>query len=425
MNGAFTAYYHYKNDTDKMPKYMSYADAATILGLDTEAKYPLVRSFAGSTSKHNVVVLIMESWGSAYVGRERAIGGSFTPEFDKLAKEGAFFTNCYAVEQRSVDGIQSIIGGIPPVGNAFSIGEYHEPKFHNGLGTIASRNGFDTIFVQTSKRRSYRLDSITKFFGFKRYFGMEDIPLLLKYPVPKASDTGWDYDGLMFLKGQLDNTSEPFLATLFSGTTHMPYPPLPAPFNTYNDKPQFGDVLRYSDYSLGEFIKAAKQEEWFKNTIFIITADHAMVMDDSRVLDYPENYHIPLLVYAPAFVKPARYDYMVSQLDILPTIIELAGLKGDIAVIGKSVFDENAQHYAFTGNKSSSGLLYGDYFVEMSENIIFNSPYVGSKLLYKPLIPSLAVYNSADATEELKVAYELLAYIQMVAELLENDRWDY
>ena len=181
LNGLFTSLrYMTENEAVSNDIYSFYDDNQAhdfILSLkNTNCINPFSK-----TSKPNIVFILLESWSSYYVDAFSGSNMQLTPNFNRLASEGIIFMNHYSPERRSISAIQAILLGIPPMDNI--------PKLGFGLETIAgsgnlasnlSKNGYDTIFIQSSKRNSFYLDIIAKSIGFKEYYGMEDIKQILE-----------------------------------------------------------------------------------------------------------------------------------------------------------------------------------------------------------------------------------------------------
>jgi phosphoglycerol transferase MdoB-like AlkP superfamily enzyme len=403
VNGIFSMY-KYSSHARKPVKTPYTIDEASVnLGIDNSVQYPLLKGYEGKPSKKNIVIIVLESWSAYYVG---ALGSKFnvTPNFDNLSRNGALFVNHYAPEKRSIDGLQAILTGIPVVpGEIPSLGFGLEIKATGNIGTIAGKNGYDTIFMQTSARRSYYMDAISRSLGFKRYYGMEDYPIVFDYPDSKSSVFGWDYDAMAFLNEQIDGEGN-FLAILFTGTTHTPYPELNAPFNQeYNterdEESAYLNTLAYSDFSLGRFIEAESKSEWFKDTIYIITADHtAGKYEDVK---FPLDYHVPLLIYSPDNVAAGRFEKITTHVDIMPTVMELSGIAGGIAVAGSSVFDDETPGRAIIKEGETVGIVKDSGWVKVLDSTIIDS--------------------SGEGLEEL--AKEALSYQQVMNTLIDQNRW--
>jgi len=321
--------------------------------------YPLFQSSkqdAPLDSRHpNIVVMVLESWSGKYVGSVGGIKG-ITPNFDDLASQGALFTNFYAIGHRSTDGITAGCCSIPTYQDLQIIGTSLEQNRFLCLADILGRSGYDSFFLHGAKTGSFGLNAFSKVAGFKRYIGKEDFDL-----GANEADATWgvyDYVALNRLNVELREAQKPVFAVWFSLTSHSPYE---LPSEKYRVTPETEpdhellDTLKYSDGAIGRFFQQARKELYFENTIFVLFADHTAgsILKGTR-----ERQHIPCLVYAPALLKPKRVDVIGSQLDILPTILELTGNKTSVTTFGRSLLDEDSvRRYAFVDQGGHYGWL--------------------------------------------------------------------
>jgi phosphoglycerol transferase MdoB-like AlkP superfamily enzyme len=341
LNGAFTGVRAMMRRGHVRAHFFPEEEARRIVGV-SDAKYPLERTVPSRTPRHNVVFVLLESWSAHYVDSFGQRGFGATPRFDALAAGGARFTRFYAAGQRSYEGLQATLTGLPSLPGM--------PTLTSGLATRVSRlgamardAGYRTLFLQASNRRSLRLDAIAAATGFAEYYGQEDMPVRLEYPDPSGAAFGWDYELYRLLLDKLHGERRPFFAYLFTGTTHTPYPRLPARFMTrpHDDgEAGFLNALSYADWSVGELIDAARSEPWFANTIFVFTADHTRGGTVAHSLD--QSFHVPLVVYGPDLVAPREHDVVGSHLDVLPTLADLMGIGGTYSAIGTNLFEKEA-----------------------------------------------------------------------------------
>ncbi len=222
LNGAFSAYHASSRGGPVAPRFFEPAVAYGELSLG-ETGYPMRRQLQGARPTGlNLVILMLESWDPRYIDSYSGAGLGITPHMDSLVRSGLKFENCYAASQRSVDGIQAMLTGVPPVLGQPRLGWGLQLANLTEIGTIARGHGYETLFVQSSKRRSYRLDSVAKSLGFQHVYGREDIPLLLDYPQKAAPKWGWDHETLQFALARIDQFDTPFLAFVFTGSTQPP-----------------------------------------------------------------------------------------------------------------------------------------------------------------------------------------------------------
>lgn len=406
LNGCFTSY-HFSRKSGKfeVKQYFKEKELGRILKLDERPNpdFPYEQVSHGEFGKKNVVFVLMESWGSKYIDAISGHGYGVTPHFDALAKEGRLFVNFFASGQRSIQGIQATLTSIPPFAGLPSIGRGLEVYNISKVADLAGKNGYETVFVQSSKRRSFRIDAIADALGFAHYYGMEDMPILLDYKDPEASKFGWDYESYMFLKGKLDTFEKPFLAYLFTGTTHVPYTDVPERFHRYehdqNGENGYLNTISYSDWSLGEFMKEAKKSKWYANTVFIFTADHTVAT--SKEESYLDKFRVPLLIFIPG-EAPAVDRRSASHLDLMPTIVDLIGYKEPFSAYGTSLFNGRSNGVMIS-ESSSIALVKDDGFVRHSLNRVLDSNLSGEK--------------------QKEYENELLAHYQLINTLLKKNHW--
>ena len=111
----------------------------------------------------------------------------------------------------------------------------------------------------------------------------------------------------------------PFMSLLMTTSNHRPYTYPDGRISIASPGGREGGVM-YADYAVGKLIEWSKEKPWFKDTVFIFVADHTHGAGGKVELN-PQKYHIPLIFYAPGFIKPARYERLASQVDIAPTLL--------------------------------------------------------------------------------------------------------
>lgn len=308
-------------------------------------EYPLARVRSGSHHgrRPNVVVLMLESWDAAHVDATRRAMGlppyGVTPNFDALAQQGQLFTRFYANGERSMDGLAALIAGIPTLPGTAYIGMGMEQNRMAYLGDMAKQEGYETVFLQSSKRSSFHVDSIAAMAGFSSYLGAEDIPAT-GHSTNTTERGAWDYDTFHEANRRFADARKPFVGFIFTASTHLPFQ---SPGDRWQKfvpdtlERRFLNSLYYADWALGEFFKEARQAGYYDNTIFILTADHVSGFA-AKAGDVPSMHHVPLLVIAPG-LKPGIVARTGGQVDVIPTLAELADWHTAQAGIGHSLLD--------------------------------------------------------------------------------------
>lgn len=389
-----------------------------------DTQYPFLRrkSFPNTPQKQNLVVFIMESWTADYIGSLSGETPSATPFFDSLAMSGTLFTNFLANGHRSVVAIPSILDSIPGFysnsltgkGNSF-IESQSEVNNYIGLGNILLKQGYTTSCHHGARRGALGFDIHSKLSGFLNYYGMEDY---LKSG-GSSRDTVWgvwDEEFFQDALRRMDKFQSPFCSVIFSLTSHEPFripPHQQKLFEQYANETNLQVALRYSDYSLQQFFQLAREKPWFENTIFIITADHTT---HSKMNNFYSCFHIPLLIYAPGLIAPQICNTIGSQVDILPTVLDLLHISATHNSMGSSLMDTERTHYTVV----TDGSLYG----------IFNNQFVLLNDLEKnfglydyhldPILKNDIQIKYPDIAQKLRRS--LLAYIQSVSNAIAQNR---
>ncbi len=311
----------------------------------------------------NVVIFMMESLSQDHMGRVNGQKG-FTPFIDGLAGKSLFFHEAYANANRSIEGIPAVLGGIPALGaDPFLVSSYANAEF-DGLGSILSEQGYTTAFFHGGKKGTMFLDKFAVRAGFQKHFSKED------YPNQADMDTSWgvfDEPYFQYVADKLDQMHEegkPFAVGVFSLTAHFPFN---VPEQYKNRLPEGPiPVLRsqaYADIALQHFFDTAKDRPWYKDTLFIVTADHGThVHLDNYKKDPLGEWRIPIIYFHPSIEWP-KVDTAqpVQQIDILPSILDFLGISSDHLIpLGRSVFKPgprtvvvktNAGIYGIEGNE--------------------------------------------------------------------------
>lgn len=332
----------------------------------------------GEESKPNVIFICIESLSAKYLG---AFGNNeqLTPTLDSLSKVGLSFDNLYATGTRTVRGMEAITLSIPPTpgrsivkreknNNLFTIGEVFENKgytrtfFYGGDGYFDnmdkyfSGNGFDVVdrgrgFLPTgdivTNRKNIEDDEVT----FENAWGVCDGDIYRK--VLKEADLSFE-------------TGKPFFNFIMTTSNHKPYT---YPDNKIDVPSGTGrnGAVRYTDYAIQEFLKSAKQKPWFKNTVFVIMADHCASSAGRWELDVA-NYHIPAIIVNLENGAQEHIKKLCSQIDVFPTLFAQLGWNYESNLFGRDVMKmDKSDERAFIGNYRKLGLLKGSELMVLGD----------------------------------------------------------
>ncbi len=429
LNGFFSVYRTIKDDGYKNNHFpFEKALHITKSMLDSNNTYyvtdqaPIQRAFVQpKRKKYNVVFVLIESWGAEHLDSYtpyEALG--VTPYFTYLSNHGMRFDNFYANGSRSIYGITTIMTGVakptgfPPIGSGL---EFSKLSY---LGSILKDNGYDTLSMQGSSRRSYRMDSVMNLSGFDQYYGKSDIPNAETID-EGYSDGGigtFDYNTLHFLHQKINTLKPPFCSFVFTASTHTDFHVPQKKYEKFEPSLSgytgFLNTMYYADSAIKRFMNEVKDEPWFDNTIFIFTGDHGYqsaarglskkMRHVKKAVSSIEHHRVPLLIYAPKIITPSKNRTLGSHADILPTVIDLLGLKNSYSSIGSSLLDPNVhKRFVYIQDGSMMGLITEQGYVKHNyENII-----------------------ETNLTDPQEVADQLLSVDKVETILLNTNRWNH
>ena len=168
------------------------------------------------------------------------------------------------------------------------------------------------------------------------------------------------FDGALAQMDSLHKTGKPFYTMILTVSNHKPYtyPAGRIPQNPLEHRRTF--AVRYSDWAIGRFMRAAQSHAFFDNTLFVIMGDHGARVYGAAEIPLP-SYEVPILYYAPKFVKPGtRINTMTSSLDVPPTILSFLGLNVDAPFFGFDVFaTDSTRGRAFMTHNNELALMRG------------------------------------------------------------------
>tara|TARA_B100000575_G_scaffold232120_1_gene193395 strand:+ start:305 stop:2167 length:1863 start_codon:yes stop_codon:yes gene_type:complete len=325
--------------------------------------------------KPNIVIFIIESMGREYWGelnKNRNIKNfkSFTPFLDSLSKQSLIFPNAFATSRKSIHAMPSILAGVPSFETAYTSSYYSRQKLES-IVSISNALGYDTSFLHGAENGSMGFQGFANILGYDNYYGRDEFNDDSEYDGFWGI---WDEPFLQFSKSTLDNKNQPFLATIFTITSHEPYI-IPDKFKGMFDKGYLPihKCIGYTDYSIRQFFKSIEKSSWFENTIFIFTSDHANQSYFEYYQSTVNRFATPLLIYKKNSDFKGLDNRLASHLDIYPTVAELIGYKKPFRSWGRSLLSSKNES-AFTINYFGGGA-----YVSMDENFI--CVYDGSKAI--------------------------------------------
>jgi phosphoglycerol transferase MdoB-like AlkP superfamily enzyme len=332
----------------------------------------------GEEKRYNVVFITVESLSAEFMGFKRNkkenpadfsgnvtnYKGSVTPCLDAIADSSLLFTNLYAVGTRTIYGLEAVTLGAPPKpgqsvvkrpnnGNMFSVGQIFKERgydlkyIYGGYGYFDNMNSyFSNNGYQIVDRSDLKEGEIT----FKNAWGVCDQDLFNR--TLKECDKS-------FAEGK------PFLNHLMTTSNHRPFTYPDGVIDIPAHTTRAGGV-KYCDFAIGEFIKKASQKPWFKNTLFVIVADHCAGSAGKAELPFME-YQIPFIIYNPALVHPQQISKLCSQIDVAPTLLGVLNWSYKTKFFGKDILKmAPEEERAFISNYQKLGYIKNNHLSILS-----------------------------------------------------------
>ena len=318
----------------------------------------------------NVIVIILESFAREYIGglNPHLKGGNYegyTPFIDSLLEVSLSFDVSVANGKKSIDAMPSILASIPSLETPYIISHYANNQI-NGFPELLKRKGYYTAFFHGAPNGSMGFDSFAKMIGFDDYFGLD------QYPDKNDFDGMWgvwDEPFFNFFAEKLNTFSQPFMASIFSVSSHHPFE-VP---EKYRGKFKKGpapivEVVGYTDFALKEFFRKISLSPWYANTLFVITADHT---NESIHREFQNNfgsYGIPVIFYKPGSDLRGIKRKIAQQVDIMPTVLNYLNFDEEYIAFGNNLLDDSKESFGFNTNGNTYHLYMRDHILEMIEN---------------------------------------------------------
>lgn len=349
----------------------------------------------GRGGSKNVVILIVESFGREYMGgynvqRDGTFGmgpaddtkpsgyRGYTPFIDSLLPECLTFDYTFANGRQSIDGMPSILSGIPRFIEPFFL----TPASMNDVSGIAgelANEGYHSAFFHGAENGSMGFEAFAKASGFKEYYGRTEFNQDKRFGGDADFDGTWaiwDEPFLQFYAQKMTEFHEPFVTTVFTASSHHPYVVPEKYSDIYKDDKahclQTGGTnpihkcIQYTDMALQRFFETARKQPWFKNTIFVLTSDHTNIYDHKEYATDLGLFGAPLLFYDPSGKMPrGRRHCIAQQTDIMPTLLSYLGYQRPYVAWGIDLLNTpDEETWAVNHSGGMYQFVKGDYLLQ-------------------------------------------------------------
>ena len=321
----------------------------------------------------NVVVFILESFGSEYIGamnRDNEGIHDCTPFLDSIIDRSLTFSTSLANGRKSIDAMPSVLSGIPMLKDHLFLTPTIMAKEMTGLAKELGTKGYYSAFFHGADNGSMGFQAFSKVIGYNEYYGMEEFVRKPQYGGSTAFDgywAIWDEEFLQYMCDEMGYFREPFVVSAFTASSHHPYN---VPERYAQVYPQEGNLpiyrgIRYSDHALKLFFDKASEQPWFNNTLFVLTADHTNLSEHP---DYQSDYgkfRVPIIFYCPSDSLCGKRDAIAQQADIYPSILGYLGYDKPVISFGQNLFSTaDADTWAANLQNGLYSYYKGDYVLQ-------------------------------------------------------------
>lgn len=337
----------------------------------------------------NVVVIILESFG------KQAMARGYMPFMSKLAEEGISFEYSFSTGRKSIDGMPSVLSSIPSFVEPFFLTPASMNNLSGLAGELSRHKGYTSAFFHGAENGSMGFEAFAKATGFQKYYGRTEYNQDRRYHGDDDFDGTWaiwDEEFLQFYCDKMSEMKQPFMTSVFTASSHPPY----AIPERYKDQfpatevPIFG-CIRYSDNALRLFFEKAQRQTWFRNTVFVLTADHTSQSVDPEYLTDLGCYKVPVIIYAPGMPELRGKDtsHIMTQIDIMPTVLGILGYDKPYIAFGQDVLNTKPED-TFAINYISANDYYqylqGDWMLQFDgEKVVHSYRFKDDKLQKKDM----------------------------------------
>lgn len=359
--------------------------------------------------KDNVVIILLESFSKEMVGgynRNLNNGhySGYTPFIDSLMAVSKVYWNSFANGRKSIDALPSVLASIPGGMDPFVLTPYASDSVHS-LPHILNEVGYHTSFFHGAPNGSMGFKALVNLLGVQHYYGKTE------YNNDKDYDGIWgiwDEPFFQYFSNTLSTFKQPFLSTIFSVSSHHPFK-VPSQYAGKFKKGPLPvmECIGYTDMALRKFFETASRTDWFKHTLFIISADHSTEAYQPEYQNAWGDIAIPVLLYHPgdSTLRGVDSSGVIQQIDIMPSVLSYLHYDKPFFAFGENVFDEHRLNFSVYYNS-------GYRWIENNYLLFFDG--VHSKALFDYKNDRLLQHNLIDTKTDIvkEMEKKLKAFIQ-------------
>ena len=360
----------------------------------------------GRLGQVNVVVLILESFSKEYIGfYNQHIDGynGFTPFLDSLLAQSVTYTHSFASGRKSIDAMPSVLSSIPMLIEPYIVTPYSTNAV-SSLAACLKEEGYATAFFHGAPNGSMGFQAYARSAGFEQYLGMDEYDGIEAFDGTWAI---WDEEFLQYYARSMNQMKQPFMTAIFTASSHHPFR-VPKQYEGVFPRgtQPIHQCVGYTDYSLREFFAYAKQQDWYENTLFVLTADHTNQVSLPEYATAKGIFEVPIAFYSPRWNQGnLQIQGAVSQTDIMPSVLAYLGYSKPFFAFGEDILTQEKKHpYAVCYNHPVYQLL--------SDSLLLQFDGKEVCAVYNHQNDPMLQYNIAEQTNTQEMETFLRAYSQ-------------
>ena len=402
LNTPFSLMKSLENTTYQHPHYFSNEQAEQIFSPihtdEIEANERL--------SSTNVVVIILESFSKEYIGfYNQHIAGyeGYTPFLDSLLAHSVTYTHSFASGRKSIDAMPSVLSSIPMLIEPYIVTPYSTNAV-SSLADVLRKEGYATAFFHGAPNGSMGFQAYARSAGFERYYGMNEYDGIEAFDGTWAI---WDEEFLEYYARTMSDMPQPFMTSVFTASSHHPFR-VPERYEGVFPKGTMPihQCVGYTDHALRAFFHYAQQQDWYQNTLFVLTADHTNQVSLPQYANAKGLFEVPIAFYSPRWNQGYLHTQgAVSQTDIMPSVLANLGYTKPYFAFGENALTQEKQHpWAVCYNHPVYQLF--------SDSLLLQFDGTALRAVYNYQNDPTLQHNIATTTDTQPLLTYLRAYIQ-------------
>jgi phosphoglycerol transferase MdoB-like AlkP superfamily enzyme len=427
-NGMYRFYLAFMNselDYFKFYKTLPEKEAFALLGqqIQSVSGVSTLRTIESDAPENhkNVVLITIESYSADFMkmyGNEENI----TPFLDELAQKSLLFTNLYAVGNRTVRGLEAMTLCFPPTAGE-SVVKRKDNKDKFSTGSLFKQRDYNVKYLYGGDAFFDNMEDFFSGNGYdivdKKTFAPEEITFVNIWGV---CDEDMANKAIKTMNEEA-KTGKPFFNHWMTVSNHRPFTYPNGKIDIPSDTKSRDGGVKYTDYALNKFFTMASKQSWFKNTIFVIVADHCASSAGKTELPV-DKYRIPAMIYSPGFVQPQKYTNVMSQIDLMPTLFGLLHFNYQSKFYGQDVLKPDYKPRALIATYQDLGLIKDNILTILSPKQAVKQ----FQLTLKPdqkVAPEFQIYYDQIPlkTERTDLVNETISYYQTASDILKKKKY--